>query len=69
MNSRLHSETAKVIGGAFGFDVFQTSIRRSVVVEDAQTEGQDLLETRANSKPAEDYIEFVAELMKVVEND
>ena len=39
------------------------------MVEDAQTEGQDLLETRANSKPAEDYIEFVAELMKVVEND
>lgn len=68
VNSRLHSETAKAIGEAFGFDVFQTSIRRSVAVEDAQTEGRDLLDVKANSKPAEDYVGFAMELMEVVEN-
>lgn len=49
--------------------IFDTSIRESVIVREAQTVRQPLIDYGKKSKPNQDYIEFTEELLQMVGGD
>lgn len=66
ISARTNVRLTEIASNQFGMPIFETRIHKSIRVDDAFNNGQDLLVEYRDSKPAMDYITFANELSRKV---